>query len=150
MVSPEPHEPLSRFVDAQDAVWTSVVGELRAGSKRSHWMWFVFPQLKALGRSETARYYGLADLNEAARFLEHDLLGGRLKTCCDILLGLEGSDPNRIFGSPDDLKLRSSMTLFSRCPSADQVFTEVLQKFYDQSPDPRTLELLGLPDLRED
>ena len=150
MVSPDSSEPLNRFVEAQAPVWSSVIAELSAGSKQSHWMWFVFPQLKGLGHSDIARYYGIADLTEATRYLEHDTLGGRLLRCCEILLGLECTDPNAIFGTPDDLKLRSSMTLFSRCPSADDAFTEVLRKFYDQSLDPRTLEHLEQAELRKD
>ena len=103
---------LERFVAAQAPVYTGVLQELRAGRKTSHWMWFVFPQLKALGRSATAKHYGLADLAEAAAYWRHALLGPRLLECTRLVLAIEGRSADDIFGAPDDLKLRSCMTLF--------------------------------------
>lgn len=140
---------LQRFVDAQEPVYDTVRAELAAGDKRSHWMWFVFPQLRALGRSATARHYGLADLAEAAAYLRHPVLGPRLAECCGIVLGVQGRSAHEIFGPPDDLKLCSSMTLFetaaSREPQAPggAVFSDVLDRFYAGRRDPLTLDLLA-------
>ena len=129
---------LERFVAAQEPVWDAVVAELRAGRKDSHWMWFVFPQLKGLGRSETAQHFGLDGRSEALAYLAHPVLGPRLRECCRLLLGLDGTDPERVFGEVDALKLRSSMTVFDRVAPGD-VFAEVLDRFYGGERDPRSL-----------
>ena len=134
---------LQRFVDAQEGVYERALAELLAGCKRTHWMWFVFPQLAGLGFSTTAQRYAIADLDEARAYLAHPLLGPRLVHCAEALLAHEGVDAHRILGSPDDLKLRSSMTLFAQVAPGDSVFRRVLTKYYASKPDPRTLELLG-------
>ena len=134
---------LERFVAAQEPVWTAVVRELGAGRKRSHWMWFVFPQLKALGRSATAKHYGLADREEARRYWEHPLLGQRLLQCSRLVLAVDGGSAHDIFGSPDDLKLRSCMTLFDAVASEEPAFRAVLDRYYGGAGDPLTLAELG-------
>lgn len=135
------HTLLHRFLEAQANCYDQVLTELRAGQKRSHWMWFIFPQLRALGRSPTAQFYGLPDLAAAQAYLAHPLLGERLCQCADLLLRLPGHDIHAVLGSPDDLKLRSCMTLFGQ--AADEpTFAEVLAKYYGGQPDPHTLALL--------
>lgn len=133
---------LTRFVDAQALVYETALAELRAGHKRSHWMWFVFPQLAGLGMSSTARLYGIADRDEARAYLAHPVLGPRLMACTRAVLGVEGRSLHAIFGSPDDLKFRSSMTLFDHA-GEDPVFREALERYCEGRPDSRTLELLG-------
>jgi uncharacterized protein (DUF1810 family) len=133
---------LERFVHAQDAVMSDVRHELRAGRKRTHWMWFVFPQLRALGRSATAQRYGIPSLAEARAYLAHPVLGPRLAECADMILAVEGRSAHDILGSPDDAKLRSSMTLFAAAAPDPAVFEAVLQKYYAGVPDSRTIELL--------
>ncbi|MGR3806097.1 DUF1810 domain-containing protein [Marinibacterium profundimaris] len=120
-----------KFLDAQDKVWPQVVRELRRGEKSSHWIWYVFPQLASLGRSERARHYGIADLAEAEAYLDHPRLRERLEEVCDLLLMHRGSSPEDILGPVDALKVRSSMTLFSRVDGAPEVFDTVLDVFYD-------------------
>ncbi len=141
---PDPHA-LSRFLDAQAPVYATVVDELRAGRKRSHWMWFVFPQHVGLGRSATAQHYGLASLEAAGAYEAHPVLGSRLRECCALLLALPGRDAHAVFGSPDDLKLRSSMTLFAQAAPQTPCFAAVLARYCGAEPDPLTLALLGLP-----
>lgn len=131
---------LDAFVAAQEAVYPQVLAELHDGHKRSHWMWFVFPQLRALGRSPTARHYGLVDLSEAHAYLAHPLLGARLRACSALLLAVEGRTAHDIFGTPDDLKLRSSMTLFAVADPSETTFQKVLDKYYGGKGDPLTLE----------
>ena len=131
---------LSRFVTAQSPVIDSVRQELRAGRKQTHWMWFVFPQLRALGRSQTARHYGLADRAEADAYLGHSVLGPRLLECVALMNQVPDKTALQILGSPDDLKFRSCLTLF-RAVSAPP-FQAALDRFYDGAPDPLTLELL--------
>jgi uncharacterized protein (DUF1810 family) len=133
---------LDRFVQAQQGVYPTALAELRAGRKRSHWMWFVFPQLAGLGRSATAERYAIGSLHEAREYLAHPLLGARLRECAAALLALPGSDPEAVHGGIDALKLRSSMTLFLRA-SSDQLFADVLAKYYDGEPDAETDRLLG-------
>ncbi|BCJ46827.1 hypothetical protein GCM10010168_36510 [Actinoplanes ianthinogenes] len=135
---------LERFVRAQDGVHEQARAELAAGSKRSHWMWFVFPQLAGLGSSPTAQAYAIRDLAEARAYLAHPVLGPRLVECAETLLAVEDRTAAQIFGYPDDLKLRSSMTLFAEAADDPAVFRQVLDRYYD-GPDPRTLQLLGLP-----
>lgn len=133
---------LERFVQAQQAVYAAVCTELRAGAKRSHWMWFIFPQLRGLGSSPSAQHYGLASLAQARAYLDHPVLGARLRECTRCLLLLEGRSAAEIFGYPDDLKLRSCLTLFERAATQEQLFSEALSKYYGGKPDLRTLELL--------
>jgi uncharacterized protein (DUF1810 family) len=136
----DPHG-LQRFVDAQDSVIASVRDELRAGRKRSHWMWFVFPQLKGLGASSMAQVYGIASLEEARAYLAHPVLGPRLRECCALMLAVPGRSAHEILGSPDDLKFRSCVTLFSLAAPDEPVFRQALERFHDGKPDPRTLAL---------
>ena len=138
----DPHD-LQRFVAAQDGVYPRALEELRRGSKRSHWMWFVFPQIDGLGRSEMARRYAIRSREEARAYLRHEVLGPRLRECADALLGVEGKTADDVMGFPDDLKLQSSMTLFAHVSDLGSVFHRVLEKFYGGSPDAKTLELLA-------
>jgi uncharacterized protein (DUF1810 family) len=131
------------FVRAQNPLYPQVLAELRAGRKASHWMWFVFPQLTALGRSPTALRYGIDDLATARDYLRHGVLGPRLVECTRTVLGVTGRTAHEIFGSPDDLKLRSSMTLFSRADPEQPAFADVIARYYDGIEDSRTVELLG-------
>ncbi len=133
---------LERFLSAQKLMYASALDEIRSGEKQSHWIWFVFPQLKALGFSETAQFYGIEDLDEAKAYLAHPILRERLLEISQALLALEDSDPTRVMGYPDDLKLRSSMTLFEAAAPAVPVFAQVLEKFYNGIRDDKTLALL--------
>ena len=133
---------LERFVEAQAPVYASALRELGAGSKTSHWMWFVFPQLKSLGRSGTARFYGLEDHAEAAAYWRHPLLGPRLVECTRLVLATSGRSAHAIFGSPDDLKLCSCMTLFDAVAPEEPAFRSVLDRFYAGVADTATLDLL--------
>jgi uncharacterized protein (DUF1810 family) len=127
----EQKRPLSRFIEAQsNGVYEEALAEIKAGRKRSHWMWFIFPQLEGLGFSGTAQYYGIQGLDEAKEYLANATLGSRLREICATLLALPTNDPHKIFGSPDDLKLRSSMTLFALAAPGEKVFSEVIEKFY--------------------
>ena len=134
---------LQRFVDAQDDVYEQVCDELRDGRKTSHWMWFVFPQLRELGRSATAIKFGIASLEEARAYLRHPVLGPRLKECAGLATRIDGRSITAIFGSPDDLKFRSCMTLFQCAAPEEKIFDAALQKYFGGVPDARTLELLG-------
>lgn len=129
---------LQRFVEAQQPVYPTARTELCAGTKRSHWMWFIFPQAAGLGRSEMARRYAIASRAEALAYLQHPVLGPRLRECSNIVANLKGHSALAVFGSPDDLKFRSSMTLFAQVSPGDRVFTECLQKYYNGEPDPAT------------
>jgi len=133
---------LDRFVEAQAPVYADVLRELREGRKRTHWMWFVFPQLSGLGHSPMAQYYGIASLDEARAYLTHPLLGPRLTECVEAVLSHPERSANTIFGAPDDAKFRSCLTLFLAANAADHPFGEALRHFYVSS-DPRTLSLLG-------
>ncbi len=132
---------LQRFVEAQAPVFANVLQELSDGRKRSHWMWFVFPQLRSLGRSATAQHYGLASLDEARAYWSHRLLGPRLKACTQQALAIEGRTALQIFGMPDVLKFCSSMTLFERAAADEPVFAQVLDKYYGGERDAQTLAL---------
>ena len=134
---------LQRFVDAQAPVFDAVCAELAAGRKASHWMWFIFPQLKALGRSSTALFYGLESAAQAQAYWHHPVLGPRLKHCARLVLATRGKTAHDIFGTPDDLKLRSCMSLFAAVAADEPVFGQVLDRFYQGQPDPKTLALLG-------
>jgi len=135
---------LKRFVAAQDGgdTYERALGELRAGRKTSHWMWFVFPQIEGLGRSPTARAYAIFSLAEACAYLAHPVLGPRLRECADALLGLDADDPVAVMGPIDAVKLRSSMTLFARADPEEVRFPAVLRKFYGSEEDEVTLSLL--------
>jgi uncharacterized protein (DUF1810 family) len=135
---------LKRFVDAQAPVYDTVVDELRAGRKRSHWMWFVFPQLRGLGSSPTAVHYGISALDEARAYLDHRLLGPRLRECVGLVNQVQGRSAGEIFGWPDDLKLRSSMTLFARATDDNQDFLALLDKYYGGEQDPETVARLAV------
>lgn len=132
---------LNRFLTAQERSYATALAEIKAGRKRSHWMWYIFPQIAGLGMSSTAQYYSIQDRLEAEEYMAHPVLGARLLEISRALLALESSDASAVMGYPDDLKLRSCMTLFAQV-SDDPVFEAVLDKFYGGSPDPRTLALL--------
>lgn len=135
---------LKRFVDAQELVFNTALAELRAGRKQTHWIWFIFPQLRALGRSATAEFYGITSLDEARAYLQHPLLADRLTRATDAVLVHRDRTAHDIFGSPDDLKFRSSMTLFDAASSHENPrFPIALERYYDGRPDERTLELLA-------
>jgi uncharacterized protein (DUF1810 family) len=133
---------LTRFLDAQNHVYLNALAEIRNGQKRTHWMWFIFPQLKGLGISSTADFYGITGIEEASAYLQHPVLGKHLVQIASALLELEGKTASDIFGSPDDMKLRSSMTLFSQVENANPVFGRVLDNYFKGIPDQKTLELL--------
>ncbi len=137
----DPHD-LARFTRAQDGVIAHVLAELRAGRKRTHWMWFVFPQVAGLGSSSASRTYAIKSLAEARDYLAHPVLGPRLRQCAEIVLAVEGRTAHAIFGDPDDLKLCSSMTLFAAVAEADSVFARVLAKYFGGRRDARTIEVL--------
>lgn len=139
----DPHD-LRRFVDAQSRVYADALSELRAGEKRSHWMWYVFPQYDGLGRSWTALEYAIRSVSEADAYLRHPVLGPRLLECAETLLAIESRSVHEIFGSPDDLKLRSSATLFARVSAAGSVFQRILDRYFAGEADWRTLELMGV------
>lgn len=134
---------LDRFLVAQENSYDNALREIRAGRKRSHWMWYIFPQLAGLGMSYTAQLYAIKDLDEAREYISHPLLGARLVEISGALLELESSDATAVMGYPDDLKLRSCMTLF-QLVSDSPVFGQVLDKFYGGAKDTRTLSLLGM------
>jgi uncharacterized protein (DUF1810 family) len=135
---------LERFVQAQARNYDQALGEIRRGRKQSHWMWYVFPQLAGLGLSATARRYAIASLDEAKAYLCHPLLGPRLLECAQALLALERRSAHEIFGWPDELKLRSSVTLFALAAPPGSVFARVLDAYFDGERDAKTLRLLGL------
>ena len=142
MNQPDPFD-LQRFVDAQARVYDTVLGELRDGRKRSHWMWFVFPQLRGLGSSPTAVRFAISSIDEARAYLAHELLGPRLRECTGLVATIDGRTAEEIFGWPDDMKLRSSMTLFARAADDNAAFVAVLEKFYGGEEDPATLARLS-------
>lgn len=134
---------LERFKKAQKGDYEMALNEIKNGRKRSHWMWYIFPQIAGLGMTETSRFYAIKDIGEATEYLMDDELGTRLINICKALLELETNDPYEVFGSPDDMKLRSSMTLFDAVPATFPVFGQVLDKFYSGERDERTLQILG-------
>ncbi|UWF47387.1 DUF1810 domain-containing protein [Pseudomonas sp. N3-W] len=133
---------LQRFIPAQDPVFEWVQEELRAGHKRRHWMWFIFPQLAGLGASEMSRYFALGSREEAAAYLQHPLLGARLRTCTQLVLNIRQHSIAEIFGHPDDLKFHSSITLFAQVAAADSVFHQALEQYFHGIADDWTLLLL--------
>ncbi len=133
---------LERFVAAQDGIYPQVLAELSAGRKRSHWMWFIFPQLAGLGYSATAQHYAISGLGEARAYLEHPLLGPRLRECSALVLAVQGATVHGIFGSPDNMKFHSSMTLFAQAAPDEALFRDCLDKYFGGVPDQATLSLL--------
>ncbi len=139
----DPHD-LGRFLTAQEGVYDRALAELRAGRKRSHWMWYIFPQIDGLGFSSTTRYYSIKSLEEAGRYLAHPVLGPRLAECAEAVLAVQGVSASDIFGYPDDRKLQSSMTLFGLVAGPQSVFERVLDRYYQGRRDSRTLQILGV------
>jgi uncharacterized protein (DUF1810 family) len=134
------------FVEAQNRVYDQVVRELTEGQKRSHWMWYVFPQVRGLGFSEISNRYALSSIDEARRYLKHELLGARLRECTQLALDIRNRTAEDIFGPVDAMKFRSSMTLFSLCSPSKSLFDSAIGKYFDGKKDPKTLKLLGLQD----
>lgn len=133
---------LERFVEAQDPVFRNARAELAAGQKTSHWMWYVFPQLKGLGMSSTAQHYGISSLAEAEAYWRHPVLGPRLKECTELVLAVPDRSASEIFGNPDDVKFRSCMTLFEKAAPDEPAFAQALDRFFGGERDARTLALL--------
>ncbi len=133
---------LQRFVDAQKSVYETALGELRRGAKRTHWIWFIFPQLAGLGYSSMSQRYAIKSCEEALKYLQHSTLGPRLTECAEAVLAVQGRSAAAIFGSPDDMKLHSSMTLFANVAGPGSVFARVLAAYFGGRPDARTLALL--------
>ena len=133
---------LQRFLNAQEKEYHAALSEIKNGKKQSHWMWYIFPQIAGLGFSETSKIYAIKDIHEAGEFLKDPILRSRLIEICNELLNLETNDAHTIFGTPDDLKLHSSMTLFSSLPNTNPVFQKVLDKYFDGKKDGVTLEIL--------
>ena len=138
----ELEDKLQRFLDAQKRDYQTALTEIKNGKKRSHWMWYIFPQVQGLGFSETSKFYAIHDLKEAEAFLNHPILGSRLIQICEALLQQKSNDAYQIFGSPDDVKLKSSMTLFAAVPNANPVFQAVLEKFFGGTKDTQTLRII--------
>jgi uncharacterized protein (DUF1810 family) len=134
---------LERFVEAQAPVYDQALRELRAGRKQSHWMWFVFPQIAGLGHSAMAQTYAIQSLEEARAYLVHPVLGPRLRECCQAVMNVQGKSAHDIFGSPDDLKFRSCLTLFARAAPDQRLFHDLLEKYFGGEADHATLELLA-------
>lgn len=136
-------ESLERFVTAQENTYSTALCEIQAGRKQSHWMWFIFPQVRGLGMSGMSRKYGIENLQEAAAYLAHPVLGKRLIEITGAVLSNRGNDAHAIFGSPDDMKLRSCCTLFSMVPGAPPIFDQLIDRFFNGKKDERTLSILG-------
>lgn len=134
---------LIRFLEAQNQVYLKALSEIKEGKKNTHWMWYVFPQINGLGSSETAKYYGIKDMNEATAYLQHPILGKHLVEIAEAVLNLNGKTATQIFGTPDDLKLRSCMTLFANVKNTNPVFQKVLIKYFNGIPDELTLQLIN-------
>ena len=134
----DPHN-LHRFVEAQDSVIDDVLAELRAGQKRTHWMWFIFPQLRGLGHSPIAQEFAISSLQEGQAYLQHPVLGARLRECTQLVNAIEGRSISQIFGFPDDMKFRSCMTLFAHATSDNRIFQDALAKYFNGERDPATL-----------
>ena len=133
---------LNRFVQAQEAMYPRALGEIKRGRKQSHWMWYVFPQIDGLGSSSTAKFYAIKSKEEARAYLNHPVLGKRLIECAETLLRLRNKSASEVFGYPDDLKLRSSMTLFATVSDPDSVFHRVLDQYFESGMDQKTLDIL--------
>lgn len=134
---------LLRFLEAQDHVYDAVLDELRAGRKSSHWMWYIFPQITGLGHSGTAQRFAIASLEEAKAYLQHHILGPRLRECTQLVLNVDGRSAEQIFGYPDQLKFRSCLTLFINATTENKVFKDTLLKYFDGKPDTVTLDILA-------
>jgi uncharacterized protein (DUF1810 family) len=143
MRTDDPYD-LDRFVRAQEAAYAQALSEVRSGRKRSHWMWYIFPQFAGLAFSSTSRHYAIKSIGEARAYLDHPVLGPRLLECAGAVIGVEGRSATEIFGSPDDMKLRSCATLFAFVSPPGSVFEHLLTKYYRGEPDERTLQLLGV------
>ena len=133
---------LQRFIDAQQSDYETALSAIKRGRKQSHWMWYIFPQIQGLGFSSTSKLYAIRNLQEAQEYLIHPLLGKRLKEITDALINLPSNNAHEIFGSPDDVKLKSSMTLFASLPDADPVFESALKKFFKGEKDAKTLSII--------
>lgn len=133
---------LQRFLDAQEQVFNNVLNELKRGRKSGHWIWFIFPQLKGLGRSSMSEFYGISSLDEARAYLHHPVLGTRLIQCAELVMAVQGSDAEDIFGEVDAMKFRSCMTLFAQAAPENRVFTSALEKYFGGEPDGVTLSSL--------
>ena len=133
---------LQRFIDAQQSTYETALSEIKKGRKQSHWMWYIFPQIQGLGFSSTSKLYAIKNLQEAQEYLQHPLLGKRLKEITNTLIDLPSNNAHEIFGSPDDVKLKSSMTLFASLPDADPVFQSALKKFFNNEKDIKTLSII--------
>ena len=133
---------LDRFLEAQETSYSTALSEIKNGRKQSHWIWYIYPQIAGLGFSEYSKFYAICGLTEASQYLEHPVLGSRLIEISKELLKIEGKSANQIFGSPDDLKVKSCMTLFSAVKNADPVFESVLEKYFDGMKDSKTLQRL--------
>ena len=133
---------LSRFVEAHERSYRTALEEIRSGHKRSHWMWYIFPQIAGLGISSTSRFYAITDLEEARAYIQHPLLGAHMIEICEALLRLSANNAEDVMGYPDDLKLRSSMTLFAKAVPGAKIFQQVLDKYFDGKMDQKTLERL--------
>jgi uncharacterized protein (DUF1810 family) len=140
---PEDPYDLERFVRAQHGIYEEALAEIESGRKRSHWMWFIFPQFAGLGMSPTSQHFAIKSVDEARAYLLHPILGPRLLRCAEAVLSLAGRSAYEIFGSPDDVKLRSSATLFAAVSAAGSVFHQVLGRYFEGVPDDRTLQLMG-------
>lgn len=134
---------LERFVNEQEGVYADVISELRRGEKQSHWIWFIFPQIDGLGHSPTAKHFAIKSLDEAKAYLAHPVLGKRLQECCELLLDIESGTISEAFGFPDDMKLKSSMTLFSYIAGSDSIFDKVLQHHFASQLDALSLEIIA-------
>lgn len=135
---------LKRFLEAQENDYAIALSEIKSGRKRSHWMWYIFPQIAGLGFSSTSKYYAIKDLAEAEEYLQHPELSRRLAEISEALLEIEGKTANQIFGSPDHMKLKSSMTLFGALENTNPVFQKVLDKYFNGAEDERTLQLISV------
>jgi uncharacterized protein (DUF1810 family) len=142
-VAGDPHD-LNRFVQAHEGVYERALSEIKGGRKRSHWMWYVFPQFDGLGFSATSKRYSIKSVAEAQAYLNHPVLGPRLTECAEAALGVQGRTALALFGSPDDMKLRSCATLFARISPPGSVFEQLLDKYFQGEPDGQTLRLLGI------
>ncbi len=142
-ITDDPHN-LSRFVEAQENDYSQALSEIKSGRKQSHWMWYIFPQFDGLGYSSTSKQFSIKSIAEAEAYLKHPLLGPRLLECCEATLSIEGRSANAIFGSPDDMKLRSCATLFACVSPEGSVFAKLLDKFFRSERDSKTLGLLKI------
>ena len=141
MVEDDPYD-LNRFIEAQEVNYDNAISELRAGRKRTHWMWYVFPQIAGLGNSAMSYRYGIRSEDEARAYLTHPVLGARLVECAEAVIAIDNRSAHDIFGSPDDLKLKSSATLFAQVSPPGSIFERILDRYYSSERDPRTLALL--------